>query len=76
VTLVSCAMLDFLCSQNASLFVCCSECCMYFLFLSTGIERKSKSLTEFKSLDMPYNHRSHLSQQSGSYQRGKCSVQA
>ncbi|XP_021925540.1 calcium/calmodulin-dependent protein kinase type II alpha chain isoform X5 [Zootermopsis nevadensis] len=34
-----------------------------------GIERKAKSLTEFKSLDMPYNRRSHLSQQSESYQR-------
>ncbi|XP_021925549.1 calcium/calmodulin-dependent protein kinase type II alpha chain isoform X13 [Zootermopsis nevadensis] len=36
-----------------------------------GIERKAKSLTEFKSLDMPYNRRSHLSQQSESYQRAR-----
>jgi hypothetical protein len=47
---------------------------MYFLFLSAGIERKSKSLTEFKSLDKRYYSRSHLSQQAVSYQRGKCCV--
>ncbi|XP_023716510.1 calcium/calmodulin-dependent protein kinase type II alpha chain isoform X5 [Cryptotermes secundus] len=34
-----------------------------------GVERKSKSLTESKSWDKHYNSRSHLSQQSESYQR-------
>jgi hypothetical protein len=44
---------------------------MYFIFLSAGVERKSKSLTEFKSWDKHYIPRSRLSQQSESYQRGK-----
>jgi len=45
-----------------------------FFFLSAGIERKSKSLTEFKSMDKQYYSRSHVSQQTESYQRGKCCV--
>ncbi|XP_023716515.1 calcium/calmodulin-dependent protein kinase type II alpha chain isoform X12 [Cryptotermes secundus] len=36
-----------------------------------GVERKSKSLTESKSWDKHYNSRSHLSQQSESYQRAR-----
>lgn len=55
-------------------FIVCVHyvCCMYSIFLSAGVERKSKSLTESKSWDKHCNSRSHLSQQSESYQRGKC----
>jgi hypothetical protein len=64
--------MGFFYSENASvfMFIMCVACTL--LFLSAGVERKSKSLTEFKSSDIRCNSRSHLSQQNDSYQRGKC----
>lgn len=68
-----CIMHGFLLFSKCFFIVCVHyECCMYSLFLSAGVERKSKSLTEFKSLDIRYNSKSNLRQQNESYQKGKC----